>query len=414
MNNGFFDDQSELMKTLNVLASYSRETLKRFNIENYSRVLHDVAKAAETSVAYTSTVSATLVKVATEQSELYRSLGLSQIATQEFSYAKWDIFSKIANSYQTPEIDKLKKSLICEDYSGLETFVKSINSTQVEAANIALLKLSSAFTSLHDELPKGIPTILKTINVGTAERLSSSDSISLDVQSKHFYIEEAPEQKTSIEETNIICSSLQLLSGLSESDLISFLSHISRFPSLALDHPIGRKIMEIISNWEDYIDFDYEFFYHARALPENACPFTPTDLLKAPNGITGQGRYNNPGESHYYFSNKTKGAKIEVTKHSRVSRIQIAKLKPKKHIKMIDLSPKIKTKNKFLDYCRFSPDLKQDVKIRREYLLPCFVANCCKYFGIEGIKYYGSKNYTNYVSWEDTYFDFVDCKIENM
>ena len=26
MNNGLFDDQSELMKTLNALASYSRET----------------------------------------------------------------------------------------------------------------------------------------------------------------------------------------------------------------------------------------------------------------------------------------------------------------------------------------------------------------------------------------------------
>lgn len=415
MNNGLFDDQSELMKTLNALASYSRETLKRFNVENYSRVLHDVAKAAETSVTYTSTVSATLVKVATEQSELYRSLGLNQIATQEFSYAKWDTLAQIANAFQTPEITDLKNSLIEEDYtSGFETFISAINSSQVEAANIALLKTTKAFAPFLTSLPKGIPTILKEINVGTAKRLSLSDNISIDVKSKQFYVEETPEQKVSIEETNIICSSLQLLSGLDESDLISFLSHLGTYPYLASEHATGKKIKEIISAWNDFTDFDYEYYYHARALPENACPYTSNDLLKAPNGVTWQGRFNFPGESHYYFSNKPKGAQVEVSKHSKESKIQIARIKPKKHIKMIDLSPKIKTKNKFLDYCRFSPDLNQDVKIRREYLLPCFVANCCKYFGIEGIKYYGSKNYTNYVSWEDTYFDFVDSKIKKI
>lgn len=413
MDNNYFDNQSELMKTLNALAAYCRETLENYNKKNFSKVLQEVARATQSGLPDSSVVSATLSKVAAEQAELYHSIGLSKKIAQELSIVKWDIFTKIANAYQTPEIDKLKKDLISEDYTGLETFVKSINSTHVEAANIALLKISDAFNALHSELPKGIPTILKSLNIGTAERLSTSDSISLDVKSKHFYIEDEPNQKATIEETNIICSSLQVLSGLNEQDLISFLNHLYKFPNLATEHATGKQIMEIISEWKDFTDFDFEYYYHARALPEGACPYTSIDLLKAPDGITWQGRFNFPGESHYYFSNMPKGAQIEVTKHSKESRIQIAKIKPKKRIKMIDLSQKVKSRNKFLDYCRFSPDLKQNIKIRREYLIPCFVANCCKFFGIEGIKYYGSQIYTNYVSWDDTYFDFIKSEIRN-
>ena len=78
---------------------------------------------------------------------------------------------------------------------------------------------------------------------------------------------------------------------------------------------------------------------------------------------------------------------------------------------MIDLSVEYPTRNKFLEYCRFSPAQDDYSKVKREYLLPCFVANCCKANGIEGIKYYGSKEYTNYVAWNDGYFDFIDFEL---
>ena len=37
--------------------------------------------------------------------------------------------------------------------------------------------------------------------------------------------------------------------------------------------------------------------------------------------------------------------------------------------------------------------------------------NWQKRFRIEGIKYYGSKEYKTYVSWNDTYFDIIGCEI---
>jgi len=79
---------------------------------------------------------------------------------------------------------------------------------------------------------------------------------------------------------------------------------------------------------------------------------------------------------------------------------------------MIDLSQKITGKNKFLEYCRFSPSPDDYSKVKREYLIPCFVANCCEFSGIEGIKYYGSKEYSNYVAWKDSYFACVDFEIQ--
>ena len=46
----------------------------------------------------------------------------------------------------------------------------------------------------------------------------------------------------------------------------------------------------------------------------------------------------------------------------------------------------------------------------REYMLPNYVANCCRDLGIAGIKYKSSQSakYNCIVLWNDGYFDFVD------
>ena len=77
---------------------------------------------------------------------------------------------------------------------------------------------------------------------------------------------------------------------------------------------------------------------------------------------------------------------------------------------MIDLSTTVKTPNKFLEYIRFEIDNPED-RCPRQYLIPSFVTTCCKRVGIEGIKYYGSAKYTNYVAWNDGYFRVTDLQI---
>lgn len=54
------------------------------------------------------------------------------------------------------------------------------------------------------------------------------------------------------------------------------------------------------------------------------------------------------------------------------------------------------------------PYIKTSGNRPREYLIPQFVAECCYACGIDGIKYYGGKDYSNYVTWKDAYFECIE------
>ncbi len=389
------------------LSEYS-SILDRFNSENYSRLLESVSR--------NSSLSDTLEEISVRQRALLDRLEsplLKYAETMDIVSLQWDALAKIATSFKTPEIEKLQKTLIRNNFSGLLEFTNALQTSYIEAPNIALLKTAKIFEHIDIDLPKGLPSIIKSLNVDTANRLAYSENISLDVPSRMFYLEEYPDERVNVEETNIICSSLHLLSGLDEADLIVFLNYLEQHPNLALNNPTGRRILQIISQWSEMIDFDQPYYYHARALGENDCPYTEAQLRRAPIGVTWHGRFNFVGQSHYYFSDVPKGAIMEVSKHTKEPRVQIAKLRPTRSIRMIDLSQELKTKNKFLDYCRFGTT-NTNLHIQREYLLPCFVADCCRESGIEGIKYYGSKEYKNYVSWDDSYFKFEGSEIQTI
>lgn len=400
-----FGALEEISRQMSYATQYG-EVFKRFNNENYNRLSSNLSQ----SIAMTTAVS----EVVDRQSNLLASMNIPALknpSAMEIVNQQWKTIARISEMYKTPEIVRLHDDLMKNNFCGLQTFADSLNSMHIEAANIAFLKNNEIFDLLKGALPKGLTSTVKSIHINTARRLANSENISFDMNTKSFYVEDEPDERASVAETNILCSSLQLLGEIDEADLIKFLNHLHKFHSLALNHIVGKKIYEIVSDWNTTMDFDYEYYYHARELKENECPYTEYQLLQAPVGVTGHGRFNDVGESHYYFSDKTKGATLEVKKHSKEKRVQIAKLKPVREIKMIDLSQELKTKNKFLDYCRFSPNPQDYSNVKREYLLPCFFADCCKMFGIEGIKYYGSKEYSNYVSWHDKYFECVDFEV---
>ncbi len=385
--------------------SQYEQTLRKINGETYSCLLDTLSRTKTPELAVTDAVAHQAKALQTLDLRIYEQpTALDAISKQ------WDTLARIAEGFQTPEIVRLQESLLRSDFTALQTFANSLSEMQyIEAPNIALLKMARAFDDV--KLPRGLSSVVSSLHVDTAKRLVNSESVSFDRVSKMFYVESSPSDTATVLETNILCSSLEMLSDVDEADLISFLNYLSKYPNLALDHDVGKKIKAIISSWDTFMSFDCDYYYHARTLKQGECPYTEVQLLKAPSGVTWHGRYNFIGESHYYFSDKLKGACVEVGKHSNESRIQIARLKPVKTIKMIDLSEEYPIRNKFLEYCRFSPAQDDYSKVKREYLLPCFVANCCKANGIEGIKYYGSKEYTNYVAWNDGYFDFIDSEL---
>lgn len=381
------------------------DILRKSNIENLGRLTDSIAKAMEPSMA--------VAEIVGRQTKLLSTLNIPSY-TQSLAIAavekQWSALSHIVDAYKTPEIVSLQNSLIQNNFGGLQAFADSLKSTHIEAANIAIIRMAPIFEGVS--FPRGIISAANGLHIDAARRLLNSDAVSFDVEDRCFYVEASPDDRATVSETNILCSSLQLLSDIDEADLISFLTQLEKYPAFASEHETGKRIREIVAGWEQYLDFDHEYFFHARALKEGACPYTEVELRQAPTGYTGHGRYNYVGQSHYYFSDEEKGAILEVTKHTKGTRVQIVKLHPNTSIRMIDLSGEITTQNNFLEYCRFNPSPEQYPNIKREYLLPCYVAGCCEMHGIEGIKYYGSKEYTNYVSWNDGYFDIVSSRIQ--
>lgn len=381
------------------------DILRKSNIENLGRLTDSIAKAIEPSMA--------VAEIVGRQTKLLSTLNIPSY-TQSLAIAavekQWSALSHIVDAYKTPEIVSLQNSLIQNNFGGLQAFADSLKSTHIEAANIAIIRMAPIFEGVS--FPRGIISAVNGLHIDAARRLLNSDAVSFDVEDRCFYVEASPDDRATVSETNILCSSLQLFSDIDEADLISFLTQLEKYPAFASEHETGKRIREIVAGWEQYLDFDHEYFFHARALKEGTCPYTEVELRQAPTGYTGHGRYNYVGQSHYYFSDEEKGAILEVTKHTKGTRVQIAKLHPNRSIRMIDLSGEITTQNKFLEYCRFNPSPEQYPNIKREYLLPCYVAGCCEMHGIEGIKYYGSKEYTNYVSWNDGYFDIVSSRIQ--
>ena len=395
----------EALEGLYSSLSRFNDILNKVNTENYSRLVDNISKLTAPNNAIEEAVGRYVKALEKLDTRIYEQPVMLDAITKQ-----WDALARIADTYKTPEIDKLEKALLRNEVTALQTFTDTLNTMKyIEAPNIALLKTADVFKGAA--LPKGMASVLSDMHVGTAKILSNSESVSYNTDSRLFYVEQSPEDTATISETNILCSSMQLLSGIDEADLISFLNCLEKQLPFASEHTAGRRINEIIGDWDTIIGFDRDIYYHARALSDMSCPYTESELGQAPYGFTWHGRFNYVGQSHYYFSDVQKGAMLEVAKHSKESHVQIATLKPIRTIRMIDLSEELTVQNKFLEYCRFAPAPEQYPNIKREYLLPCYVATCCQRHGIEGIKYYGSKEYKNYVSWNDEYFMFVTSEI---
>lgn len=313
--------------------------------------------------------------------------------------------------YLTETINTFRNHLIHNDYySAISAVTKSLQNAIIEVPDIALLRLNKPLIDLIDvNLPRGLRTSIDTLHTQTAIDLSTSEKISYNREQAVFFVKANPDDSCKAKVVNVIYSTARLFSELTEAELFSLCRHLSTFQSLGPSHCVGKKIIEIVKNIENVISFDSDYYYHARTIDDDMSPYTDEDMTSAPHGITSFGRFNHIGDNYYYFSDKQSGAIEEVKKHSPKNRVQVAKLKPKGEIRMIDISQD--EENVFLKYCRFKYDPTSNKKVPREYLIPSFFSDCCKMQGFDGIKYYGTKNYHNYVTWKDEHFIFVDQEI---
>lgn len=342
---------------------------------------------------------------------------LSRAQCAAFSKLIIDTNVHISQIVMTPMLESIKKCIQSADFIRCADIMSdTLKKPIIEVADIAFIKTSDLATRMSEAIsyPRGMKSGIAELNVGASKRLEKCDDMSYEPSTKSFIVEAEPTHRSTIKEMNVICAGAEVMETIaqendfvSESELTTFMSQLEDTPTAGITFPVGKKIYNALQCYGDYVGFEKDVYYHGRKREKTECPYTYQDMLKAPHGISGPGRFNWPGMGHYYFSDEMVGVVKEIQKHSvKQEIIQIAKIKPIKKIEMIDLSGTMRCGQKFLEFIRF-PLKDITAPVPREYLIPNFVSDCCRLLKIDGIKYYGGKDYSNYVSWHEGYFEFV-------
>lgn len=345
--------------------------------------------------------------------------------------AQQELLAACTASLQTPAIRDMADRFASKDYFGVyESLASSLSGLTVRGPDIALLgNVGGLVDSLGDfgyggSIPRGTKTFVKNLSKVSLERLSVSEDVSVDIRGKRLLAADAETDpgpcncvgddsgvvSASVRSFNVLTSSLSFLEGLTEVDMMKLQQLCSDDPAFARDCKAGRLIWETVRDWRDAISFDRPVYYHARLKPAGTASYLKDDMVKAPRLLVKAGRFNGPQKAYYYFSDTEHGAMQEIGKHGSGDEAQVAEIEGRRDVRLIDLSGVGRGTNYFLKYLRF-PFTNTDQVIPPEYLVPNFVAQCCRHAGIDGIKYYGSKTYSNYVVWDDGLFRIVSMHV---
>lgn len=400
MSDDYFGYIGALGETLRGLSKWSEMYQQQINAIELATALRPLA---EIGTQYREAINS----VVPQQVEMLKTLEVSwnrELLTNTLSL-QMEAISSALQCVQTEAISSLLKSFSQASWMlGMDEFVRNIESQSfTQVANLAFLcKTSGLDNFLKEGYPIGMKTFIKAVHKRTADRLAVNANIEANYKEKIFRPVHNIDCGLNVVGMNVIASSTELFEELKEEELIEFIDVLANEYAFASRHPVGEKIWRIIREWDNFMDFDREYYYHGRAKKSNGFPYTRDEMGKAPNEVVGYGRFNHMKQSHYYFADTENGARAEINIHNRGAEVQVARLRPRRSIRMIDLSDEITNKNKFLECIRYTAS---ESKKPNEYLLPEYLTTCCKRAGIEGVKYYGSKDYRNYVCWDDGYFD---------
>lgn len=320
--------------------------------------------------------------------------------------------------YKTTMIDSVVKSIAALNIQGLVSAVQeAVDKSDISMADYSFMKTYPLMKGIQNDLklPYGFKTDINTFNRGSADKISSNKEIIYNTHKRAFI---SGSNMASVSEINTICSAIAVFDEIgdeeyfTEEEIMSFVSFLDATPKLGISNPTGEKIYRLIKNIKDLNEFDHDQYYHSRLREKDKAPYVWNQMLKAPYGVSSAGRFNEIGQARFYFADAEIGAVNEIRKHVDKSRaddyvIQTVLVSARNPINMLDLSAKtMRNLNTFLKHLRY-PLSSDSGKRPREYLLPQFVGECCESCGIDGIKYYGGKNYSNYVTWSDSFFGFV-------
>ena len=403
------------------------QTLKPLQdaIQPYHSMTEQNSSGLAAATASISSVAKTLVPddAINSMTESMKTVATVVQPYQDMNLFKANVLAAIESATITPELQAFRSQLesnvqamgltaISDYIGGLASqwdnalALSDVLDRSIAAQNLAVVRMLPNYNDLV--LPRGSKKVLKSLTKTTAKKLMESDKIQFDPKGKNFYHKESPDVKFSADQITVVESSLELFEEFSLDSLLSFESKLEQNYAFASRHPVGVRIFEMLENWNYFVSFENITYYHARPLDEHQRPYHDFKMMRAPMNVSAHGRYNEVGRSCYYIAEDKEGALKEIYKHSGGTkpRVQVIGLKAVKLVKLLDLSGEAKKTNRFIEHMRFTVE-NEVGKTVLEYLLPNYVASCCKEIGIDGIRY-KSSGYNCCVLWKDDYFEYVE------
>ena len=403
------------------------QTLKPLQdaIQPYHSMTEQNSSGLAAATASISSVAKTLVPddAINSMTESMKTVATVVQPYQDMNLFKANVLAAIESATITPELQAFRSQLesnvqamgltaISDYIGGLASqwdnalALSDVLDRSIAAQNLAVVRMLPNYNDLV--LPRGSKKVLKSLTKTTAKKLMESDKIQFDPKGKNFYHKESPDVKFSADQITVVESSLELFEEFSLDSLLSFESKLEQNYAFASRHPGGVRIFEMLENWNYFVSFENITYYHARPLDEHQRPYHDFKMMRAPMNVSAHGRYNEVGRSCYYIAEDKEGALKEIYKHSGGTkpRVQVIGLKAVKLVKLLDLSGEAKKTNRFIEHMRFTVE-NEVGKTVLEYLLPNYVASCCKEIGIDGIRY-KSSGYNCCVLWKDDYFEYVE------
>lgn len=403
------------------------QTLKPLQdaIQPYHSMTEQNSSGLAAATASISSVAKTLVPddAINSMTESMKTVATVVQPYQDMNLFKANVLAAIESATITPELQAFRSQLesnvqamgltaISDYIGGLASqwdnalALSDVLDRSIAAQNLAVVRMLPNYNDLV--LPRGSKKVLKSLTKTTAKKLMESDKIQFDPKGKNFYHKESPDVKFSADQITVVESSLELFEEFSLDSLLSFESKLEQNYAFASRHPVGVRIFEMLENWNYFVSFENITYYHARPLDEHQRPYHDFKMMRAPMNVSAHGRYNEVGRSCYYIAEDKEGALKEIYKHSGGTkpRVQVIGLKAVKLVKLLDLSGEAKKTNRFIEHMRFTVE-NEVGKTVLEYLLPNYVASCCKEIGIDGIRY-RSTGYNCCVLWRDDYFKYAE------
>ncbi|SEL31671.1 RES domain-containing protein [Paenibacillus sp. OK003] len=192
---------------------------------------------------------------------------------------------------------------------------------------------------------------------------------------------------------------MQLIGEITTEEMVAFTGHLQRYPMLGLEHKIGKLIRNSVKGLAKDVRLSGEFYRCRTRKSDEIMPWTEMEMWEAPSGISSQGRFNIEGNGFLYFSRDKDIAIMEMKQPSgTIIDIMNIKCEPRMDIKVIDITD---LEVNLFKFCMFRAG---DTKVKKEYLLPNFLSQCCQIENIHAIKYKSvfDHNTSNYV-----FFDYM-------